>query len=190
MLFDPSGNVFLTIKDITQAISPDKTVDGLNKTLRQVRYWTQCDLIHPADDKNTGKGSPRLYYQDPTIMVAAILLELNRYGATVDILRPVSEALYEDEEETGGDVLFMAVNDEARAFLQVVWTEDEVTKKFTGADINLFHEWDREELEDLWTDTSSSVVINLNRLAERVYPLPWADEAHAHQMRVIMESTK
>jgi len=188
MLFDPSGDVFLTIKDITQAIAPDKSMDGLNRTLRQVRHWTQCDLLRPRQQKNPGKGSPRLYNEDPTIMIAAILLELNRYGATVDVLRPVAEALYADELENGGDVLFMAMNDEANAFLQVVWIEDEKTKKFTGALINLFHDFDAAEEDELWTDPSSSVVLNLNKISDRIHPLPWADEAYKHRMKAVHAS--
>jgi len=189
MFFDSSGDVFLTIKDITQAVAPDKSVDGLNRTLRQVRHWTQSDLLRPREQKNPGKGSPRLYAQDPTIMISAILLELNRYGATVDILRPVADALYTDEEETGGDVLWMAENDEANAYLQVVWIEDEQTRKFTGAEINLFHDHGRTaEDEDLWTDPTSSVVLNLNKIAQRIHPLPWAQEAHDRHMKYILNA--
>ena len=189
MIFDSSGDVFLTIKDITQAVSPDKSVDGLNRTLRQVRHWTQCDLLRPREQKNPGKGSPRLYDEDPTIMIAAILFELNRYGATVDILKPVAEALYEDEEETGGDVLWMAENDEANAYLQVVWIEDEQTRKFTGAAINLFHDYGRTaEDEDLWTDPTSSVVLNLNKIAQRIHPVPWLKEANEHYNKVILNA--
>lgn len=184
MFFDSSGDVFLTIKDITQAVAPDKSVDGLNRTLRQVRHWTQCDLIRPRQQKNPGKGSTRVYDEDPTIMVSAILLELNRYGATVDILGPVSNAIYADTIAEGGDdVLFMAMNNEANAFLQVVWIEDEKTKKFTGASINLFHDFDASEEDELWTNPTSSIVLNLNKIAERIFPTPWADEAFEHRMK-------
>ena len=81
-----SGAELMTIKDISEHIAFDDSDSGIERTMRQVRHWTQCDLLRTTSEKNTGKGIPRFYEVEPTLMIAAILQELTLYGATVDIL--------------------------------------------------------------------------------------------------------
>lgn len=166
-----SGEELLTVKDIAERISFDGSEDGVARTLRQVRHWTQCDLLRTISEKNTGKGVPRFYEDEPSLLIAAILLELCRYGATVDILKPVADQLYEDWVEFGGMSMATAMTD-LNAYLQVAWTADPVTGRFTGAQIHMFDELDqRNGEEDVGVEAqpSSSIVINMTRLTERIY---------------------
>ena len=86
-----TGENLLTVKDIAECISYDRSEEGIARTLRQVRHWTQCDLLRTMSEKNPGKGVPRFYEDEPSLLIAAILFELCRYGATVDILKPVAD---------------------------------------------------------------------------------------------------
>jgi hypothetical protein len=168
-----SGETLLTLKDIAECISFDKSEHGITRTARQVRHWTQSDLLRPMTRKNTGTGIPRVYEIEPTLHIAALLLELSRYGATVDILKPVADALYDDFEEAGGNIL-LGETDEANVFLQVAWKEDPKTGKFVDARINIFSDFEMlgDEAGDIDKAPSSSIVVNLNTVFSRIFPWP------------------
>ena len=168
-----SGERLFTIKDIARCVAFDKSADGVARTARQVRHWTQSDLLQTVSEKSTGSGVPRLYEEEPTIEIAAILLELARYGATTEILKPVAQALYEDWTG-GGDTLFLATTDEGNAYAQVAWRDDPATRKFVDAKVNLFNDFDPDG-GAIWAEPSSSIVVNLNNVMGRVFPTPWAD---------------
>ncbi len=167
------GERLLTVKDIARYIAFDTSEHAISKTIRQVRHWTQSDLLRPYSEKNTGKGIPRVYWDEPTVEIAAILLELSRYGATVDILKPVADALYDNAD--GEIELQMAMTDHANAYLQVSWQEDPESGKFVGATINIYTDEEPEEPgePDFDAEPSSSIVVNLNKVMSRVFPLPW-----------------
>lgn len=168
----PSGEELVTVKDIAACIAYDRSQEGISRTMRQVRHWTQCDLLRPYSAKNTGKGIPRFYVDSPTIEIAAILLEVSRYGATVDILRPVAEELYEDAESMSN--LFLATTDETEVYAQIAWEQDPRTGKFTGATVNLFNEMDIDEGE-LSAEPTSSILINMGKVINRIAPFPWIE---------------
>jgi len=102
------------------------------------------------------------------MQIAAILLELSRYGATVDIMRPAAEALYEDIEE-GGESVFLATTSEGFSFLQVAWKEDSETGRFIDAEVQFFDQTEFTEEDELLYGPSSSILINMNRVMDRVY---------------------
>lgn len=168
-----SGERLLTIKDVARCVAFDRSAEGVARTARQVRHWTQSDLLQTVSEKSTGSGVPRLYEEEPTIEIAGILLELARYGATIEILKPVAKALYEDWTE-GGDTLFLATTDEGNAYAQVAWREDPATRKFIDARVNLFNDFDPDG-GALWAEPSSSILVNLNNVMGRIFPTPWAD---------------
>ncbi len=164
-----SGEELLTVKDIAYRISLDRSEEGITRTLRQVRHWTQSDLLKTISEKNTGKGVPRFYEEEPSLLIAAILFELCRYGATVDILKPVSDHLYDHWEYDGGMYLNTPLTDQ-NAFLQVAWNSDAKTGRFTDASFHMFDEMDRGTDEyELMPEPSSSIVINMTRLARRLH---------------------
>lgn len=164
-----SGEELLTLKDIASAISFDRSEGGVARTMRQVRHWTQCDLLRTVSEKSTGKGIPRLYEEEPTLQIAAILLELSRYGATVDILRPVAEELYESWDDEGAPHLSLAATD-LNSYLQVAWTQDPVTGRFLDAEIHQFDETEQAlEGAGFMPEPSSSILINMTTVSARIH---------------------
>lgn len=172
----------LTVKDIAGAISFDRSEEGIARTIRQVRHWTQCDLLRPLTQKETGKGVARVYRAEPTVIIAALLLELTRYGVTVDVLKPASDQLYGDWEEYGEGWYIQTALTDINTFLQVAWNTDPVTGAFTSARVAMFDEGElrdhfREERVSadwpLLLSPSSSILIHMNEVMERIYPLPW-----------------
>lgn len=172
------GEKILTVKDIAEAIAFDKSHDGICKTIRQVRHWTQSDLIRPLSEKNTGKGIPRFYAEEPTIYLAALLLELTRYGVTVEILKFVADELYAEEfnKDFGPEGWYVqtALTD-ITSFMQVAWRTDSKTGQFVGAKVTFFDALEMQEnmRELINEEASSSVLINMNRVLNRVFPLSW-----------------
>ena len=73
-----SGEVVYTLKDIASIVSFSETEEGVSRTMRQIRHWTQNDLIQTVSEKSTGKGIPRFYVEEPTIQISGILIELSK----------------------------------------------------------------------------------------------------------------
>lgn len=162
-----SGEILLTIKGVAERISFDRSEDGIARTLRQVRHWTQSDVLRTISEKNTGKGMPRFYEETPTVWIATILFELCRYGATVDMLKPVADDLYMHWVGDGG-MYFLAAMTGENAYLQVAWDCDPGTGRFTDATVQMFDDSDRDTDEyELMSEPSSSIVINMARLEDR-----------------------
>lgn len=74
-----------TVKDIAAIISLDGSPDDIRKCMRQIRHWTNNDVLIPIGGKDTGTGVSRVYDED-AIYKAAFAAELVRYGTTVDML--------------------------------------------------------------------------------------------------------
>lgn len=167
-----SGERLLTIKDVARCVAFEKSEEGIARTARQIRHWTQCDMLRTVSQKNTGSGVPRLYEEEPTLEIAAILLEVARYGATVDILKPVADVLYDDWES--GESLFLATTDVGNSYIQVAWNFELSSGQRLDASIIFFNDVDKDE-RGLWSEPSSSIVVNLSRVMSRIFPTPWAD---------------
>lgn len=162
-----SGTEFLSIKDIARRIARRDSDAEFDKAMRQVRHWTQHDLLKPFTPKNTGTGIARLYEKDPTLEFAAIFGELVRYGIGVDVLKPISEALYEEWDDYR--LPFLVAETEGDSYLQVSLKEDPETGKLVGAEINFFLKDSAGEEGVIDPDPDSSIVINLSRLTDRLY---------------------
>lgn len=160
---------FITIKDIAKRIAFESSDSVIERTIRQLRHWTQNDLLRTIGEKNTGKGIPRLYEDEPTLLISAILQELTLYGASIETLKPVAKALYEHWDRETGMYFTLALN-EGNSYLQVVWSIDSRTGKFFDAEINFFDDIDRDAGHELLLEhPSSSVVVNMSMLTERIY---------------------
>jgi hypothetical protein len=168
MHIDQGGDVYVSVKDIAQCVAPDNSLDAMNRTLRQLRHWTQSDILRPASAKNTGTGTPRIYPEEPTLFLAAVLLELHRYGATVDIMKPVAEAIYDDWVDGPAESQFFVQTDEATMLLQLAWTVDPETARFKDVNVNLFHDYVGLGEGKLDIQPCSSIVLNLNQIYNRI----------------------
>ena len=170
------GNDLITIKDIAEAIAYRKTSAAINRTLRQVRHWTQNDLLQPYGEKQTGKGIPRFYEDWPAVLIAALYLELSRYGATVEILKPVAKALYEDMEN-GMTQLNLSLTNESMVYAQIAWKGDQYEEEETKVGIRLFND-DPDFFggdEGMSKRPPSWIIINITNIVERIFPLPWME---------------
>ena len=172
-----SGERLLTVKDIAERIAFDRSEEGVLRTMRQIRHWTQNDLLRTASEKHTGKGVPRLYEKEPTIEIAAILLELSRYGATVDVLKHVAEELWNTDEAM---MYLGSALTHINSYLQLTWKSDPVTGRFVGAEVSMFDDMDFFNAKaDAGISTpinsapSSSILVNMTQVMER---LPWDEE--------------
>lgn len=95
-------------------------------------------------------------------------MELARYGATIDIMKPVADVLYDDDDEAWNS-LFIATTDEGTAFMQVSWNVDRKTGAFTDAKIHFFDTVVGFEPIGPAEKSASSILLNLNKLFERIY---------------------
>lgn len=169
-----SGETVYSLKELAEIISYNRSEMGIAKTMRQIRHWTQNDLLKTITGKNTGKGIPRLYADEPTLLISAILLELCRYGATIETMRPVARQLYSDWEEDNGYFLTLADTD-LPALIQIVWQADSATGEFTGADVRFMDEDTlqsdpaKRRLPELDYGVASSILLNLTPINERIY---------------------
>lgn len=159
----------MTLKDLAARVALSSSAEMVSRAARQVRHWTQNDLLRPyGGKKETGTGTPRLYLEDPSVEIAVNLMELARYGATIDIMKPVADVLYDDDDEAWNS-LFIATTDEGTAFMQVSWNVDRKTGAFTDARIPFFDTVDGGEPTGPDEKSASSILINLNKLFERIY---------------------
>lgn len=169
MIFD-NGEELLTIKDIARSIAYDRSDEGLAKVMRQIRHWTQNDLLFTVSEKHTGKGVPRLYSEDYTVEIAAILLELSRYGIPIEVLKPVAEELWSDD----GSLYMGSALTELNSYLQLSWKTDSKTGAFTGVEITMFddmdlNDQDKEDYYPLNADPSSSILVNMTQVMTRIF---------------------
>jgi len=174
----------LTVKDIAIGISYDNSEEGVARTIRQVRHWTQSDLLRPISQKSTGKGVPRVYEEEPTVRIAAILLELCRYGVTVDVLKYASKELYDDwDADEGMEGFYLSTTfTHISSFIQIAWKTDLQTGAFTGAQVTMFDDMElfqegvpKEDFKGrhILREPPSSILINMTQIVKRIYPLPW-----------------
>lgn len=171
-----NGEELMTVKDIARKIAFDRSDDAIARTMRQVRHWTQNDLLRTTSEKHTGKGVPRLYEPEPTVEIAAVLLELTRYGVTVDILKPVAEELWDTDE---GMLYRGSAMTDINVYLQASWNSDPITGVFTDAEVNMFDEMDmgpvkthgedRKQYTPINSAPSSSILVNMTEVMTRVF---------------------
>lgn len=174
-----TGERVLTLKDLASAVALTTSDAGIARAMRQLRHWTQSDVLRTLSEKSTGSGVPRLYAVEPTIEIAATLQEFARFGATVDILKAVADELY-DEWDDGGFIISNALanDDEYVSLLQVSWEEDPETGKLRNPIINAFGWFSpgqegAEPEGEFDPNHLSSITLNLNKVMDRVRFPQW-----------------
>lgn len=170
-MWDNRDSELWTVKDLAELVSFDPSDEGISRTIRQLRHWTENDVLRTAGEKKSGKGIPRLYHPEPALQISAILIELARYGVTVDALKMVADELWDTDE--GYMAVSTALTD-IPSMLQLSWTFDPATGKVQSASVLLFDEQDlfssarRGEL-DMDMESTSSILVNMTAVMERVY---------------------
>ena len=90
---------FYNVKRVALIISHTDDESALGQTVRKIRHWTNSDILSPVGDKSTGTGVSRMYDED-AVYIAALLLEVTRYGVTVVMLETFEEWIKECWEDT------------------------------------------------------------------------------------------
>lgn len=142
--------------------------------MRQIRHWTQNDLLQTVTGKNTGKGIPRFYLEEPTLEIAGILMELSKCIASLDVLKPVARALYEGWD--GGDPYLLSSLTHVDVFLQVSWETDPDTMDITVAKVEFWDDMDEEDDKKPDPEPTCSILINMSQVMSRVFANKYADE--------------
>lgn len=81
-----------SVRELVDKLAPEGDEDEKLRLIRQVRHWTNADLLTPQGKKHTGTGVSRKYGADE-VRKAAILRELARFGMTVTQLEGTGEYL-------------------------------------------------------------------------------------------------
>lgn len=163
---------YFSAKDVARAIAHPGLPDGVARAMRQVRHWTQHDLLRTISDKNTGRGRSRLYDEESAVFIAAILSELTRFGITVEKMRPLAELLYEDFYADSEGIYAGAITGEWEGYILIDWNVDPITGAFGEPRVQPFSDAPdmdyHVELADVLPKSSSATVINVNQVLERL----------------------
>ncbi len=109
-----------TLKEVAAALSRSGAPGDVDRIARQVRHWTQCDLLQPVGKKYTGTGVSRRYTADE-VRKAAILAELSHFRVPVTIL----DAPFAHSDEVFlGEEWEIAIAGKRPVYLEMAWTED------------------------------------------------------------------
>ncbi len=81
-----------SVRELVDKLSPEGDEAEKLRLIRQIRHWTNADLLTPQGKKHTGTGVSREYGPDE-VRKAAILRELTRFGMTVTQLEGTGEYL-------------------------------------------------------------------------------------------------
>lgn len=79
-----------SVKRVAEMIAPDLLPETIGRVMRQIRHWTNSDVLSPVGPKQTGTGVSRVYDLHG-VHKAAILQELTEHGVTVDMLAGFDE---------------------------------------------------------------------------------------------------
>jgi hypothetical protein len=111
------------------------------------------------------------YEEHPTLLVAGQLFELTRYGAAAGNLKPVAD--YLNKSWDGEISISIAGTGLGKTFAQVSWLDDPETGQFVDATIDLMAEDEPGEVGEPSLDPSSSILVNLDKVADRIGAQLW-----------------
>lgn len=158
-----------SVKRVAEMIAPDLLPEAVGRVMRQIRHWTNSDILKPVGPKKTGTGVSRVYDLHG-VQKAAILLELTEQGTTVDML-----AGFDSWADQARDTRYwqLALRGGGPIFIGAAWPKgrdkpahwyvisDDVLFAFvTGDDAVPEH----AELFEL----SSLVLVNIGRIFDRI----------------------
>lgn len=152
-----------TLKELATLLSPTRDADAIARLSRQLRHWTNQDLLETVGAKHTGTGTSRRY--DPEqARRAAILMELNRYHVPVSVLSESFATLTKTYQ--GKPAWQQAARGEGAVYLSFAYSEDFIT-------CQLYSGQSRHPLLEPPKDAPgkgivSAITINLSRLFARL----------------------
>lgn len=154
-----------TLKDIALLLSPAGDTETVEKLARQVRHWTNLDLLHPLGKKHTGTGVSRRY-DHHQVLKALILSELSRYRVPVTVLDDAFANLM-DEFASSSD-WSEAIKGERPVYLMFGFSDEAVVMQvFTEASQHPLLAPKSPDAH-LGADIVSAITINLSALFKRL----------------------
>jgi hypothetical protein len=158
-----------TLKEISYRLSKTLKEDDLRFIDRQIKHWTNNDLLRPLGEKHTGTGRSRVYIWHE-VVAAAYLHELSAFGVTVGELKKFRKkfdawmksannqiALLGEVNEDLGCFSYLAYYGPARGFDLILATPTELSSM-----------WEIQGSNGKTYNFQSALVINCNKLNERI----------------------
>lgn len=152
-----------TLKEIATLLSPSDDAETVEKLARQIRHWTNLDLLCPIGKKHTGTGISRRYDLDE-LRKAAILVELAHYRVPVTVLDDGFVDMIENYQRRAE--WNAAVTGEKLVYLIFAFNDDEI-------EFQLFAEPNPHPMLASSSDSRSvewisAITINLTRLFKKL----------------------
>lgn len=161
-----SNHQLYTVKDVARIIAYDQTPDGVARVVRQIRHWTNSDVLAPFGPKDTGTGVSRVYDANG-VRKAAIVLELTRYGVTVDMLEAFEEWAAESLNEAWWEAAIDGTED---CLLQFGWAPPDAAFVVwrVGTDGGLLPTRRKGRKQDPNFEVPSVILVNATALFQRL----------------------
>ncbi|WP_374631659.1 hypothetical protein [Ferrovibrio sp.] len=119
-----------TLKELATLLSPQKDAEAVSRLARQLRHWTNEDLLQTVGAKHTGTGVSRRYAPEQ-VRLAAILMELNRYHVPITVLSECFETL--TSEYSKRDEWKQAVQGKGAIYLMFAYSDEFISAQlFSG----------------------------------------------------------
>lgn len=172
-LFDMERFAY-SVREVAEKLTPEGDEGERLRLIRQIRHWTNADLLRPQGKKHTGTGVSRKYGPEE-VRKAAILRELWRYGMTVTQLEGMGEYL----DDLSGDPSWAdAANGKRAVYLELLSNPDDESQLWLVArdepDLKVLDPANKPPRIKVGSKSlpgisySAALVLSLNRIFERL----------------------
>tara|TARA_R110002074_G_C12554346_1_gene666932 strand:+ start:5400 stop:5903 length:504 start_codon:yes stop_codon:yes gene_type:complete len=159
-----------SVRELVDLVAADDDEGGKLRLLRQVRHWTNENLLFPIGEKHTGTGVARKYGPDE-VRKAAILRELVSFGIPVATYEEMGESLdYYTRQSEWKD----AISGKDAIFLEMLWTSSRTqvwnVVRHDALLSMMSPKWKPKKVGNFMPDMNftRAIVLNLNRIFERL----------------------
>ena len=121
------------LKEVASILCTGGDEQDFERAARQVRHWTNNDLLKTASEKYVGTGRSRLYVANE-IRLAAWYSELARYGIQVWLLEAVRERFDHYDENGYWESIGRATTP---AFYEMAWDRNSIVSKISDGEPEL-----------------------------------------------------
>jgi len=164
------SEILYSVKDLAAMTALSKDPETITRVMRQIRHWTNHDVLHPFGPKNTGTGVSRVY-DEHGARKAALLVELSRYGLAVDMLEGFDEWC---NEAANSDHWESAARHQGPFYIGVTWRLEDGGKArwrvFDDMEFDAMMLGDEEFVRDdpNFLRFSSLILINMTEVFARI----------------------
>lgn len=166
----PMERFAYSVRELVDLVAADDDEAGKLRLLRQVRHWTNEDLLTPIGQKHTGTGNARKYGADE-VRKAAILRELASFGIPVATYEGMGESLdFHARRAEWKD----AITGKDSIFLEMLWAPSGMhvwnIVRHNALLSMMDPNWKPRKVKGITPDMSftRAIVLSLNRIFERL----------------------